>query len=148
MPKEYGIKSNYGLQELGLKNISNIFWNLQTPSLWEQALIRGEGLLAENGPLVVNTGQYTGRSPSDKFVVQEANSEKNIWWGKVNVPIEEEKFNLIYNRMMAYLQGRDIFIQDCYAGADPSFQIPIRIITQYAWQSGFCRNMFPTVKQL
>ncbi|MHB2154116.1 phosphoenolpyruvate carboxykinase [Calditrichota bacterium GD2] len=134
------------LSYLGIKNVNNIYWNLVTPALYEQIIRRREGLLSHLGPVVVRTGAFTGRSPNDKFIVKEPVSEHEIWWGKVNRPFSEEKFNLIWHRIQAYLQGNDIFIQDCYVGADPKYRLPIRVITEYAWHSLFARNMFIRLK--
>jgi phosphoenolpyruvate carboxykinase (ATP) len=118
------------------------FWNLPTPALYEEALKRNEGIVSHLGPLVVRTGQFTGRSPNDKFVVEENTNKDKIWWGKVNRPYDEEKFDELERRMSSYLQGKDVFVQDCYCGADPDYRMPVRIITQYAWHSLFIRNMF------
>jgi phosphoenolpyruvate carboxykinase (ATP) len=132
----------YGIENHGIKNVNKVYRNLSTPALYEEAIQRREGTISHMGPFVVRTGQHTGRSPNDKFVVKEPSSEKKICWGNLNKPIEEEKFNIIYQRLLAYLQGRDIFIQDCLIGADPHYQIPIRVITEDAWHSLFARNMF------
>ncbi|MCZ7601938.1 MAG: phosphoenolpyruvate carboxykinase [Melioribacteraceae bacterium] len=134
------------LQELGIKNILGIYYNMSTPSLYERAICRREGMLSHLGPLVVRTGQYTGRSPNDKFIVKEKTSDKNIWWGKVNRPIDEDKFNGLYKKMIAYIQNKDIYVQDCYAGTDPKYKVPIRIITESAWHSLFARNMFVRIE--
>ncbi len=134
--------SFYGIEEHGIQNARCVYWNLPASQLYEQAVEHHEGLVAHRGPLVVHTGKYTGRSPSDKFVVQEPSSQDHIWWGKVNQPFEEESFERIYQRMLAYLQGRDLFVQDCYAGADSNYRKPIRVISELAWQSLFVRNMF------
>ncbi|RKY03589.1 MAG: phosphoenolpyruvate carboxykinase (ATP) [Spirochaetes bacterium] len=130
------------IEAQGIKNVNNIFWNLCTPRLYEEVIKRREGLLAHLGPIVVRTGHHTGRSPDDKFIVDEPSSRDKIWWGDVNRPFPQEKFDALYSRMTAYLQGRDIFIQDCYAGADPRYRIPIRVITEQAWHNLFARNMF------
>ena len=100
------------------------------------------GLLAHRGPLVVSTGQYTGRSPNDRYVVREPSSEEHISWGKVNQPFESAHYDALRARLTAYLQGKDLFVQDCYVGADPKYRLPIRVITELAWQSIFARNMF------
>jgi phosphoenolpyruvate carboxykinase (ATP) len=134
------------LNELGLKNISTIHYNLPTPALYEKAIIRGEGMLSHLGPLVVRTGQHTGRSPNDKFIVREPSSEKNIWWGKENQPMEPEYFDRLFARMKAYIQGKELFVQDCFAGADPEYTLPIRVITETAWHSIFARNNFIQIK--
>jgi phosphoenolpyruvate carboxykinase (ATP) len=134
--------SAYGLDQHGLRNVNAVYWNLSTSLLYEEAIRRREGRLVHLGPLVVRTGQHTGRSPNDKFVVREPGSEGNVWWGKVNQPMPAEKFELLKKRMLAYLQGKDLFVQDCYAGADPAYQLPIRIICEMAWHALFARNMF------
>ncbi len=131
-----------GLDYLGIRNINNVYWNLTTPALYEQIIRRREGVIGHLGPVFVRTGAFTGRSPNDKFIVKEPTTESHIDWGKVNRPFSEEKFDLIYYRMMAYLQGNDIFVQDLYAGADNNFRVPIRVITEYAWHNLFARNMF------
>ncbi len=134
------------LKEMGIKNIRTIHYNLPTPALVEEAIKRGEGLLSHLGPIVVRTGQHTGRSPNDKMIVREPSSEKHVWWGKVNKPIDEEKFTDIYEKMKAYIQGKELFIQDCYAGADPNFTLPIRVINEFAWHNLFARNLFIQIK--
>ncbi len=130
------------LEKQGIKNVNRIFWNLSTPALYEEAIKRREGLLAHLGPFLVRTGHHTGRSPNDKFIVKEKSSDQHIWWGKINRPFEENNFNKLHNRMLAYLQGRDIFVQDCYAGADPNYRISVRVITETAWHNIFVRNLF------
>lgn len=134
--------SPVGLDAHGISNVKTAYWNLSTPALYEEAIKRNEGIIAHLGPLVVRTGQFTGRSPNDKFVVKEPTSDDFIWWGKVNRPFKPERFDELHRRMASYLQGKDVFIQDCWAGADPKFRMPVRIITQYAWHSLFVRNMF------
>ena len=134
--------SPFGLEKHGIVNPNNIYWTLTTPLLYEQATRRFEGHLAHLGPLVVRTGQYTGRSPKDKFIVDDPANHGNVAWGKVNQPMSEERFKALHARLMAYLQGRDLFVQDCFVGADPIYRMPIRIITEAAWSSLFARNMF------
>ncbi|ARV62739.1 phosphoenolpyruvate carboxykinase (ATP) [Nostocales cyanobacterium HT-58-2] len=134
--------SNYDLEQQDILNTGNIYWNLSTPALYEEAIRRREGTVAHHGPLVVRTGQHTGRSPNDKFIVQEPGSSDEVWWGKVNRPISEQRFDALYARMLAYLQGRDLFVQDRYAGADPAYQLSVRFITETAWQSIFVRDLF------
>lgn len=136
------VSSQYGLENHGIQNVNTVYWNLTTPSLYEEAIRRREGRLAHLGPLVVRTGTHTGRSPNDKFIVREPGSEDKIWWGKVNRGLSPEHFDTLHRRMMAYLQGRDLFVQDCFAGADEAYRLPIRVITMDAWQSLFARNMF------
>lgn len=134
--------SQIGLDAVGIKNVNNIYWNLHTSALYETAIRRHEGMIAHNGPLVVRTGHHTGRSPNDKFTVKEPTSAPHIWWGKVNKPFDQEHFDELHRRMIAYLQMKDVFVQDCWAGADSNYRLPVRIITEYAWHSLFVRNMF------
>lgn len=136
------VRSNYGLEHHGIQNVDEVFWNLTTPHLYEEALRRREGRLAHLGPLVVRTGHHTGRSPNDKFVVREPSSAERIWWGQVNRPMEPEHFERLHRRLLAYLRGKDVFIQDCYVGGDPAYRIPIRVITETAWHNLFARVMF------
>jgi phosphoenolpyruvate carboxykinase (ATP) len=137
-----GVASQYGLDRHGIENVNVVYWNVSTPLLYEEALRRREGRLAHLGPLVVRTGQYTGRSPRDKFIVREPSSEPQVWWGDVNRPMDPQKFHVLRGRLLAYLQDRDIFVQDCFVGADPRFRVPLRVITETAWHSLFARNMF------
>ncbi len=142
--------SNYGLENHGLYNLNDIYWNLPTPALYEQAIYRREGVLSHLGPLVVRTGHHTGRSANDKFIVREPATEQEIGWGDINRPFPADKFDGLHERLASYLQMKDIYVQDCFAGVDSEHRLPIRIITEYAWHSLFARNMFiqPTQEQL
>lgn len=130
------------LSRLGLTQLRRVYWNLSAPALYEEAIKREEGVLAEHGPLIVRTGQHTGRSPNDKFTVQEVSSQEHVWWGKVNVPLDEKHFDGLFARMQSYLKGKDVFVQDCYAGADTNYRLPIRVITETAWHNLFSQNLF------
>ena len=134
-------RSHHGLEHHGIVNANAVWWNLSTPALYEHAVQRREGLVAHRGPLVVRTGQYTGRSPNDKYIVREPGSENDIWWNAAK-PFEPEHYEKLKARLTAYLQGRDLFVQDCYAGAHPDYQIPIRVVNTRAWHNLFARNMF------
>jgi phosphoenolpyruvate carboxykinase (ATP) len=134
--------SYYGLEHHGIRNPDHVYWTLPSALLYERAIRRGEARIAHMGPLVVRTGQHTGRSPKDKFVVQDAEHTPHIAFGKVNQPMEPAKYERLHQRLIAYFQGRDLYVQDCFAGADLDYRIPIRIITETAWHSLFARNMF------
>jgi phosphoenolpyruvate carboxykinase (ATP) len=134
--------SKFGLADHGITKFNRAYWNLPTGELYEHAIRRSEGIVAHLGPLVVNTGQHTGRAPNDKFIVREPSSEGRVWWGKVNRAFEQEQFNRLRDRVFEYLEDRDIYVQDCFAGADPDFRVPIRVVTELAWHSLFARNMF------
>ncbi len=135
-------RSVHGLEMHGIHHANHEYWNLTTAALYEEAILRREGVVAHLGPFVARTGHHTGRSPNDKYIVKEPSSEKNIWWGKVNRSFDPERFEGLYRRMCSYLQGKDLFIQDCFGGADPHYRLPIRIITETAWHSLFARNLF------
>lgn len=130
------------MQELGLTNLGEIYYNLSTPDLYEHALTYGEAQLSEHGALVAITTPHTGRSAQDKFVVEESTSKDNVWWGKVNKPFPQDKFNNLKSRVTAYLQNQDLYVLDCIAGSDNKYSLPVRVITQHAWHNLFAKNMF------
>ncbi|HTT63512.1 MAG TPA: phosphoenolpyruvate carboxykinase (ATP) [Bryobacteraceae bacterium] len=134
--------SRYGLAEHGIRNINIAYWNLGTAQLLEHAVRRHEGLFATGGSYVVRTGQFTGRSPRDKFIVRDEMTDSTVQWGSVNQPLSQASFDRLYAKMLAYWQGHDLFVQDCFAGADPRYTLPIRVITQYAWHALFARQLF------
>ena len=131
-----------GLQLEGMMNLARVHWNLSVPALYEETVRRREGLMADDGALVCRTGQHTGRSPNDKFIVKEPSSADRVWWGKVNRPIAPELFDALHKQLLAYVQGKEMFVLDAYAGADPRYRLPIRVITEMAWHNLFARHMF------
>ncbi len=138
------LASDYGLANHGLAHLDRVYWNLPEAALYEEAVFRNEGHILQDGPLVVHTGKHTARAAADKFIVREASTEDRIWWGEYNRPLSAAKFNEILARVQAYCQGEELFVQDCYVCADPAYRIPIRIVTEKAWQSLFVRHMFLT----
>jgi phosphoenolpyruvate carboxykinase (ATP) len=134
--------SIYGLENHGLFNLRSVYWNLPAPALYEEIVHRSEGRLSHLGPVVVDTGKHTARAAADKFIVREQTTEEHVWWGEYNRPFAPESFSQLHSRLQGYLQGRDLFVQDAYAGADPDHHLAIRIVTQKAWHSLFARNMF------
>jgi phosphoenolpyruvate carboxykinase (ATP) len=137
-----GTASSHGLELHGLRNLAAAHWNLSVPVLYEHAVRRHEGLVAAGGAFVARTGAYTGRTPRDKYIVEEASSKDDIWWGEINKPVNEERFESMYRRLAAYFQRREVFVQDMYGGADPDYRLKVRIISDSAWHSLFARNMF------
>ncbi len=135
-------KADFNLSSQGVSNLHLAYWNLETEVLYEEAIFRGEGAMSAGGPYVAHTGKHTARSANDKFVVRHVDSENNVWWGVYNRPFDAEKFDALHARMLEYLQGRDVFVQDVYAGADEQYRLPVRFITEQAWHSMFIRNMF------
>ncbi|MGD0631483.1 MAG: phosphoenolpyruvate carboxykinase (ATP) [Terracidiphilus sp.] len=116
--------------------------NLPAAHLVESALLRGEARLASNGALVATTGTRTGRSPRDKFTVDDAITHDSIDWGRVNQPFPSERFDALLERVLAHMRERDLFVQDLYCGADPTYRLPIRVIAEYAWHALFVRQLF------
>src|SRR5688572_5263739 len=135
-------KADFDLTKVGISNVHQAYWNLTTESLTEEAIFRGEGNIAADGPLVAHTGKHTGRSANDKFVVKHVDSENNIWWGQYNKPFDGEKFDAIYKKMTDFIKDKEVFVQDVYAGADDTYRMPVRFVTEYAWHAHFIRNMF------
>ncbi|MEW5702199.1 MAG: phosphoenolpyruvate carboxykinase (ATP) [Candidatus Zixiibacteriota bacterium] len=130
------------LRTLGLHNVGQVFANLTTPALYEQVIRRREGILAHLGPLVVRTGHHTGRSAHDKFIVTDDVARDRVWWGQATQRFEPARFDALFARICAYLQGNDLYIQDLYAGADLSHRIGVRVINETAWHNLFARTMF------
>jgi len=136
------LPSSYELSRHGLRNLQIAYWNLKTAQLIEKAIQRHEGMLARGGAFVVRTGQFTGRSPKDKYIVREPGTESTVNWGSVNQPMSEAQFDGLFDRMLTYWEGQEAFVQDCYAGADPALTLPIRVIAQRAWHCLFARQLF------
>ncbi len=136
------LAADFKLANIGLVHLERVFWNLPEPALYEESIFRGETRMMTGGSLVVHTGKWTARAANDKYIVNEPTSCDNVDWGEYNRPLDAEKFSGIFSRIQAFLQGDELFVQDLYVGADPEFALPIRIITDTAWQSLFARNMF------
>ena len=130
------------LQSQGVVHLNEVFYNLSRAELYEHAVSNSEAELTEHGALLAITVPNTGRSANDKFVVEEPSSADKVWWGKVNKPFPQEKFNALKSRMTAYLQGSDVYVLDCFAGADDKYSLPVRVVNQYAWHNLFAQNMF------
>jgi phosphoenolpyruvate carboxykinase (ATP) len=133
--------SSHGLDRHGIAGAKAEFWNLAAAPLYEEAIRRSEGALAEGGPLVVTTGTHTGRSANDKFIVKNATSEKDVWWGRINKPIAQEHFDRFHARLLKHFAGRDVFVQDLWAGSDERYRVAVRVVTETAWHSLFARTM-------
>jgi len=130
------------LHELGLNNLEDVYWDLPTPRLYEHAIRNREGHLAHMGALVVRTGYFTGRAVKDKFIVDEPSSHDHVWWGEFNRAISEERFDALYHRVCRYLEGQQVYVEDCLVGADSQYEKQVRVITQDAWHALFARTMF------
>ncbi len=140
----YGKKGkNADLEKLlGLKNLGSEFWNMSPAELVEDSIILGEGMLTNTGAIAIETGEFTGRSPKDRFVVCDENTENTVWWGDVNIKFSPEKFDALYEKMKLHLQEKDVYVRDAYACADPKFRLNIRVITETPWANQFAYNMF------
>ena len=145
-----GTASDYGLDQAGVRHAAAQYWNLTAPLLYEHAVRRREGEIAAGGAFVARTGKFTGRTPRDKYFVEEPSSKDDIWWGGFNKPISETVFDRMLERVRAYFQGKELFVQDLHGGADPAYRLKVRVITDSAWHSLFVRNMFirPKVAEL
>ena len=129
-------------EDIARKNLRRIRRNLTTPMLYEEIIKNREGQMAHLGPIVVRTGSHVERSFEDRFIVKEPTCEQKVWWSGKNKPISEEHFGTLFNRLIAYMHNRDVYVQDCYAGTDPDRRIALRIVTETAWHSLFARNLF------
>jgi len=134
----------------GLGGVQKVYWNLGPAELVETALAAGEGQLCDNGALASDTGEFTGRSPKDRFVVKDALTEDAVWWGDINIPFAPDDFDALYDRVAAYLGGKTVYARDAYACADPAHRLDIRVITELAYSNLFCYNLFlrPTAEEL
>jgi len=141
MVQEFITTTNYDLTKYGIKG-ANVHWNLQPETLQEMTVAFGMGTETENGTLAVNTGKFTGRSPQDRFLVKDDYTEDKIWWGRVNKPISPENFDKLYDEVVNYLSGKEIFARDAYVCADPKYRMNVRTITEYPWSNFFINSMF------
>jgi phosphoenolpyruvate carboxykinase (ATP) len=132
--------SSYGLEKQGLAGVGAVHWNYPAAHLYEIAIARGEGKVAAHGPLVVSTGQHTGRSAKDKFVVRSRSTENTVWWDN-NSTMSEAAFDVLHQDMLSFTAGREVFVQDLFGGADLTHRLPVRVITQYAWHSLFIQHL-------
>ena len=149
--KEFGVKAeNATIDNLGLKNVESILWNLEPAQLIEETILRGEGELTDTGALAIETGEFTGRSPQDRFVVYDDITKDAVWWGNVNLKFDADQFDKLYDRVTQYLEGKDVYVRDAYACADPKHRLNIRVVTERPWSNLFIYNMFlrPTQEEL
>ncbi|EOZ98491.1 Phosphoenolpyruvate carboxykinase [Indibacter alkaliphilus LW1] len=139
-----------GLSDLGIETSKQVFWNLHPAQLVEHALQNQEGYLTDTGALMADTGTFTGRSPKDRFVVQDSLTENSVWWGDINIPFSEDNFDKLYGKMINFLKDKQLYIREAYAGADDKYRLNIRVINTLAWHNMFCYNMFlrPTANEI
>lgn len=147
----FGLKAEgANLSKLGLKNVDAAYWNLSPAELTEETILKGQGILTETGALAIDTGEFTGRSPADRFIVKDAITSDEVWWGDVNKPFDSKAFDKLYNRMQAYLAGREVYVRDAYACADDTYRLNLRVVTEFPWSNMFASNMFlrPTKEEV
>jgi phosphoenolpyruvate carboxykinase (ATP) len=144
------VRGRIGLDDHGIDAHGTTYWNPTTSMLYEHALKRGDARIAEGGPLAVDTGEHTGRSPNDKFIVREPSSEDRIWWGDVNQSFEDAAYDRLRDKVTAHLDGGDVYVVDAFAGADPAHRIAVRVLTTHPYHALFARTMFidPTPQEL
>jgi len=143
------MQPNQNLSDLGLKNVT-AHWNLTTAELTELTLAKGMGSLTNNGTLTVDTGEFTGRSPKDRFIVEDDMTRDTVDWNDINQPISADSFDTLYDKILGYFQGKEVYVRDCYACSNRQYRLKIRVINEYPWQNIFVRNMFirPERKEL
>ena len=141
---EFGKKGNNAnlKNDIGLENLNSVFWNLSPAELVEDTIILGEGILADNGALAIETGKFTGRAPQDRFIVCDDTTEEAVWWGDINKKFDADKFDAIYDRMKTYLSNRDVYARDSYACADDDHRLNIRVVTELPWSNMFAQHVF------
>ena len=130
------------LEAIGIKNTKTQYWNLTPEELTEETIKRGQGVLSDTGALAIDTGEFTGRSPKDKFIVKDDNTKDSVDWGGFNNPCEPAVFDNLYNKLVAYYAGKDIFVRDCYACADDAYKLNVRVVSEHPWTNMFAYNMF------
>ena len=141
--KEFGTRNpNAHLSHIGISKYQNAYWNLQAEELVEHSLCQGHGVLSDKGALVVNTGAFTGRSPKDRFIVKDAITSSTVDWGPINKAIEPIHFARLKEKMTKYLEDKTLYVRDVFACADPTYRLPIRVVTEYPWSNQFAHNMF------
>jgi phosphoenolpyruvate carboxykinase (ATP) len=141
---DFGIKGRHSdlSASIGLTNLGATYWNLTPSELVEETIINGQGVLASSGALCVSTGEFTGRSPKDRFIVLDEKTKDAVWWSDINVAFDSDKFDNLYNRMKAYLAGREVYVRDAYVCADPTYRMNVRVVTEFPWSNMFAYNMF------
>ncbi len=149
MVNDNQVTKTISLEAYGIKN-ANVKYQLSPEELHKIAIEKGLGLEASSGALAVNTGEFTGRSPKDRFIVKDDITRDRIWWGDINIPFDADKFDTLYNKVVDYLSGKEVFVRDSYACADDDYRLNIRVINEYPWSNQFAYNMFlrPTDDEL
>lgn len=151
MMQEFGLKpSQNGLEKVGISHAREVHWNLSPAELVEEALFNKEGVLTDTGALMCDTGEFTGRSPKDRFIVKDSKTADTVWWGDINIPFPEDKFDALLTKVTDYLADKKLYVRDAYAGAMEEHRLNLRVVNTQAWHNLFCYNMFlrPEIAEL
>ena len=137
------------IDQYGITN-AKVNYQLSANQLHDISIQKGQAAQADNGALAVNTGEFTGRSPLDRFIVKDAVTQDKVWWGDINIPFDAAKFDVLYDKVTTYLSEKEVYVRDSYACADPQYKLNIRVINEYPWSNMFAYNMFlrPTATEL
>ena len=149
MESLYPTTKTFSLKNYGIKN-ATMRYQLSPDDLEKETVEKKQGVITKSGALAVNTGEFTGRSPQDRFIVKDKVTEDKVWWGNINIPFEPDAFDKLYDKVTAYLSEKEVFVRDCFACADPEYRLKIRVINEYPWSNMFAYNMFirPEAKDL
>ena len=144
----YGIKNAKAeLSAFGLNPNGNLYWNLSQAELVEKTLLLKQGVLSDTGALSINTGEFTGRAPKDKFIVKDAKTANTVHWGDVNVAFDESKFDALYKKVAAHLSSKDLFIKEAFACANPAYKLNVRVVSEFPWAGNVCRQYVHSTKR-
>ncbi len=145
----YPTTKTFSLKNYGIEN-ATMRYQLSSEQLQEEVVQNDQGKITSSGALSIKTGEFTGRSPKDRFIVKDQITEDKVWWGDINIPFDEKAFDALYNKVTKYLSGKEIFVRDSYACADPEYKLNIRVLNEYPWSNMFAYNMFlrPETKEL
>lgn len=135
------VTKSISLDNYGIKD-ATVHYQLSPEELHKLTIQKGQGVEASSGALAVNTGEFTGRSPKDRFLVMDEETKDRVWWGDINIPFDPEKFDALYNKVVKYLSGKEVFVRDSYACADEEHRLNIRVVNEYPWSNLFAYNMF------
>ena len=133
--------NNATISDLGINN-GTAHWNLSPEELASISIEKGQATVTSSGAININTGEFTGRSPMDRFIVRDAITEESVWWGDVNLSFDEDKFDSLHRKVLDYLCCKELYVRDAYACADPKYRMNIRVVNEYAWSNMFALNMF------
>ena len=134
--------ANASVSQMGISDAANVYWNLTPEDLAERSIQMGEAIVTDTGAISIDTGKFTGRSPKDRFIVEDDITRDSVWWGDINIKIQPDKFDRLYEKIIEYLNGRDIYVRDSYVCANPNYRLNVRSVTELPWQSLFTYNMF------